>query len=95
MTISSGSTWIFDIQVVGRSSGGYSAGYKITGAIDNNSGTGVSFVITTPTTVTLGEDRTDWNATVTAENSALCIKVTGEASTNIRWVATVQTTEVQ
>jgi hypothetical protein len=97
LQITTGSTWTFDIQVVARSLNGSAAGYKIKGVINNNSGN-TSFVAA-PTVETLAEDVANWNATVEADdnniNDALVIKVTGAASTNIRWVATVETTEVK
>jgi hypothetical protein len=94
MTIPSGTTWTFSVHVTGRSSAGSSAGYKIEGVIQNNSGT-TSIVGTAPTTV-LAEAVAAWDAVVQADNTndALVLKVTGAASTNIRWVATVRTTEV-
>ena len=94
MTIASGRTLVFEIQVVARSSGNTSAAYLIKGAIDNNSGT-TSF-LNAPIVEVLGEDVSAWDATVQADdtNDALVLKVTGAASTTIRWVATVRTTEV-
>jgi hypothetical protein len=93
MTVASGRTLVFEIQVVGRSSGNTSAAYLIRGAIDNNGGT-TSFI--NAIVETLGEDVGSWDATVEADNTndALVLKVTGAASTTIRWVATVRTTEV-
>ena len=94
MTIPSGTTWTFCAQITARSSGGNSAGYKIEAVIDNNSGA-TSFVVA-PTTTVLGEDIGAWDVLAQADdtNDALVLKVTGAASTNIRWVATVRTTEV-
>lgn len=94
MTIASGRTLVFEIQVVARSSGNTSAAYLIRGAIDNNGGT-TSF-LNAPIVQVLGEDDSAWDATVEADNTndALVLKVTGAASTTIRWVATVRTTEV-
>lgn len=94
MTIASGNTWLFEIQVIARSSGNTSAAYLIKGAIDNNSGT-TSF-LNAPIVEVLGEDDNAWDATVQADNTndALVLKVTGTASATIRWVATVRTTEV-
>jgi hypothetical protein len=94
MTIASGRTLVFEIQVAARSSGNTSAAYLIKGAIDNNGGT-TSF-LNAPIVEVLGEDVSAWDATVQADdtNDALVLKVTGAASTTIRWVATVRTTEV-
>jgi len=92
MTIPSGSSWTFDILIVGRSSSN-SGGYRIVGLIENNGGT-TSFV-GTPTVTTLGEDVGSWDAIAVADttNDALTVKVTGD-NTSVRWVATVRTAEV-
>ncbi len=94
MTIASGRTLVFEIQVSARSSANTSAAYLIKGAIDNNGGT-TSF-LNAPIVEVLGEDDSAWDATVQADNTndALVLKVTGTASATIRWVATVRTTEV-
>jgi hypothetical protein len=94
ITIASGRTLVFEIQVSARSSANTSAAYLIKGAIDNNSGT-TSF-LNAPIVEVLGEDDNAWDATVQADNTndALVLKVTGTASATIRWVATVRTTEV-
>jgi hypothetical protein len=94
MTIASGNTWVFEIQVTARSSANTSAAYLIKGSIDNNSGT-TSF-LNAPIVEVLGEDDSAWDVTVQADNTndALVLKVTGTASATIRWVATVRTTEV-
>jgi len=94
MTLASGRTLVFEIQVIARSSGNTSAAYLIKGALDNNGGT-TSF-LNAPIVEVLGEDVSAWDATVQADdtNDALVLKVTGAASTTIRWVATVRTTEV-
>jgi hypothetical protein len=94
ITIASGRTLVFEIQVSARSSANTSAAYLIKGAIDNNGGT-TSF-LNTPIVDVLGEDDGAWDATVQADdtNDALVLKITGTASATIRWVATVRTTEV-
>jgi hypothetical protein len=94
MAIPVGATWTFDILVSARSSTGNSAGYRILGVIENNGGT-TAIVGSAPTT-TIAEDISTWDVAVSADNTAdaLVIKVTGDA-TNVRWVATVRTTEVK
>ena len=93
MSIPSGSTWTFWVQVTGRSSTGKYAGYRIEGVIENDGG---ATTIYGATTTVLAEEESSWNAEALADdgNNALIIKVTGQSSTNIRWVATVRTTEV-
>ena len=88
MSLPVGSTWTFEALVSGRSSGGNSAGYKITGVIKN--GSGVTALVGSATTTVIAEDVGSWDAVASADNTndALAIKVTGDNST-IRWVATV------
>jgi hypothetical protein len=94
ITIASGRTVSFDVLVVARSTTGLSAGYHMYGVIENVSGT--TALVGTLTKITLGEDAPAWDANAEADNTndALVIKVSGAASTTIRWVATVRTAEV-
>lgn len=94
ITIASGRTVTFDILIAARSTTGSSAGYQIYGVIENVSGT--TALIGAITKTVLGEDVAAWDATTEADdtNDALVIKVTGAASTTIRWVTTVRTAEV-
>jgi hypothetical protein len=94
LTIAANSTLTFDILVVARSSGGFSAGYRIQGVIENTGG--ATAFIGVPTVTTLGEEVAGWNVAVLADdtNNALVIRVTGAAGTTIRWVATTRTAEV-
>jgi hypothetical protein len=93
LTVASGRTLTFDIMVAARSDGGDSAGYRAEGVIDNDGGT-MTLIASTLTELEGAE--ADWTVTVEADDTfdALVIKVTGAASTNIRWVATVRTAEV-
>ena len=70
-----------------------SAAYMIEGAIDNNAGT---TALVGTITKTAWEDQAAWDATAEADNTndALVIKVTGEASKTIRWVAKVEIVQV-
>jgi hypothetical protein len=56
----------------------------------------MTFVGGVPGVATLGEDDAAWDVSVLADqtNGALGIRVTGAASTPIRWVAVVRTVEV-
>jgi hypothetical protein len=94
LTVAAGRTMTFDILVAARSTTGQSAGYHILGVIENDAGT--TSLIGAPVITTLGEDVAAWDVIVAADNvnDALAIKVTGAASTSIRWVATVRTAEV-
>jgi hypothetical protein len=94
MTVQRNSTWGFDILLAGRDSSGNSAVFQIRGAIKNNAGT--TALVGSLNTTVLAQDVGSWGATVIADdaNDALTIKVTGAASTTIRWVASVRTVEV-
>jgi hypothetical protein len=93
LTVADGRTLTFDILVVARSDEGASAGFTVQGVIENVGGT--TGFIGTPTVVELGKDD-DWTVAVKDDdpNGALSIQVTGSADTDIRWVATVRTSEV-
>lgn len=95
MVLLNNSTWSFDVTVTARrtDSGNESASYKFTGCIDNNSNT-VALVGSVDSSS--NEDTNSWNVTVDADNTnkSLRIRVTGENSKNIRWVAFVKTVEV-
>lgn len=95
LTIASGRTVTFDIQIAARSAGGESAGYTFTGVIENQLGiTSILGGVANPMT---REDDTNWNVTVTADDSTDSLKITvlGGTGDSVRWVATVRTTEVQ
>ena len=95
LTIASGRAVAFDMLVVARSNTNLTAGYRIWGVIGDTAGTttmiGASGQV-------LGEDpgASSWDAVAAADdtNDALDIRVTGAASTTIRWVAMVHTVEV-
>ncbi|MBN2231758.1 MAG: hypothetical protein JW781_02910, partial [Deltaproteobacteria bacterium] len=93
LTIASGRTVTFDILISGRTAAGESGGYRIEGVIENVGG--VTALIGTPTVTVLGEDDAAWNVQVLASDTldALLPQVQGNGET-IRWVATVQTSEV-
>jgi hypothetical protein len=91
LTIASGRTMGFDILVVGRTEAGESAGYRITGVIENDGGT----MDHNATVTTLFEDDILWNARTVADTThkALSVQVRGNGET-IRWVASLRTAEV-
>ncbi len=90
------STWTFSVLVVGRSSGGASAGYKLEGVIERGSGAATTALVGSVTKTALAEDNAAWDVSITADttNGALDIQVTGAAATDIRWVARLDTVEV-
>ncbi|KKK80871.1 hypothetical protein LCGC14_2819160, partial [marine sediment metagenome] len=67
-----------------------SAGYHITGVIDNNAGT--TALVGLATTDTLGEDVVAWDVIATADdtNDGLNILATGAAGDDVNWVARVE-----
>lgn len=91
-------TWAFEALIVARRTDAddESAGYKITGVIDRQTGAGTTALVGTPTVTVLAEDTAAWDATVVADSStgALEFRVQGEASKTIRWVARVALSEV-
>jgi hypothetical protein len=99
MTIPRGSAWAFDILVVGRSqeSGEFNtasrAAYQIRGVIDYD---GSGFQVFGKTITVLYESNAAFNADVDSIPvfSALVVRVTGLASTRMRWVASVRLAEV-
>jgi hypothetical protein len=102
ITVPLGGAWTFEAHVVGRSSSGESAGYKICGVIENNPhptvpGQGLCVLVGGPAELAFErEDNPAWNATVEAEltEEALVVRVSGASGQSIRWVATVRTAEV-
>jgi hypothetical protein len=92
MTVPTNATWVFHGFVAARDNGGAGAtsdGWEIKGIVQNKAGA----VTTIGTTVTqLGV--TAWTVALGVNGTALNIRVTGAAATNIRWVARVETAEV-
>ena len=93
LTVASGRTLSFDALIVARDSSGNSAGYRVEGVIENDNGT-TSFIGGTPTIKTLGEEISGWDVTVIANDTHDALVIKGAGESDIRWVATVRTTEV-
>jgi len=96
ITVPSGQTWGFIVKIVGRQSGGGNHAFYIRqGVIDNTGGTtqirGSIHTIGIDT-----ETNAAWNVAITADNTndALIITVTGADATDIRWLATLDITQV-
>ena len=97
MIIQPDTTWCFSGLVVARSDesdGNVSAGWKFEGILKRDES--ASTVITNVTVTEIGSAFTTAAVAVEADNTneALAIKVTGEASTNIRWVAKLDIAQV-
>jgi hypothetical protein len=95
ITVAAKRALIFEIQVIGISDTGVTGGYRIRGVLKNIGGT-TSMVGATGDVP--GEDPAAvlWDAVAEADdvNDALVVAVTGSNGVNIRWVASVRTTEV-
>jgi hypothetical protein len=89
--VASGRTMTFDILVVGRTQGGKSNGYRITGVVENVSGTlSVWYSVSN-----FHEDDSGWGVQViTVADNTLHVQVNGDTGDTVRWVATVHTVEV-
>jgi hypothetical protein len=84
--------------VAGVTGGGNTAAWTFEGAIKRGAGVGTTAIVGTViiNRTTYDSGASGWSITVTADttNGGLAITVTGQASTTIRWVAQVRTTEM-
>jgi hypothetical protein len=98
LVIQNNSVYTFIITIAGRRTDavGGGAGYKFEGVVLKDTTSGSIALIGKPSKSILGETNPQWNATVAvdATTGALQVLVTGQAAKTIRWIATVQTTEV-
>lgn len=92
------STCSFTGQLVARSSGGDTAGWRFSGTIERGANAAATAIIgsVTATDTQAESGASSWAITVDADttNGSLRLRVTGAASTNIRWLATVETCEL-
>jgi len=91
------SAYAFHGTIVARqqaSGGTASAAWKIEGLIRREGSAGTTVLVNSATTVL--DNTPSWGMALSADttNGGLKIEVTGAASTNIRWVATIHTSEV-
>lgn len=97
LTLATNQTLAFRATVVASTSlGADVASWEITGLIRNNNGTVALVGTPTVTQVGVSAGASTWVLAVTADNTnkALILTVTGVIATNIRWVATVYTSEL-
>jgi len=84
--------------IAGVTGAGDTKGWSIEGAIKRGAGVGTAVLVGTPTVSSLYADTgaATWTVTALADttNGGLKITVTGQASTTIRWVAKIETTEM-
>jgi hypothetical protein len=96
LVIPNDTTWAFDCLISARrtDSNNESAGYKITGCIDNNSNTVA--LVGSPAVIVIAEDDSSWSVTVVANNTnkSLDITVQGAAGKSINWVGRLEISHV-
>ena len=93
------SAYSFSVEVIaGRTGGGDTARWTINGAIKRGAGAGTTAMVGTPTVTMTHNDAgaAAWVVNVTADttNGGISVTVTGAASTTIRWVTKLNTTEM-
>ena len=100
LVLPANTSWGFTVSVVGRTTDAgtgaeQSAYYELKGLIKRDGASNTTLVGSVTKTV-LAEDDATWDVDVTADdtNEALDIAVTGGTGDNVRWVATIQLTEV-
>ncbi|MDH3253772.1 MAG: hypothetical protein OEM62_02175 [Acidobacteriota bacterium] len=96
LLIPSDQTWTLEITVVARSLTGVSAGYRLEGVVENNAGT---TALLGSTKTELYEDAAAWDVALSANDTAttlgeVVVTVTGDGNSDVRWVAKVETVEV-
>lgn len=93
LTITDNTTVHFEATIVGRNNlGTKHCSYKISGVIDKTGGN--ASLVNTVTETIIAETDESWIGQVTTTGNNLAVQVTGEAATNIRWVAFVKTTSI-
>jgi hypothetical protein len=91
-----GKTMAFSILVVAKVNLGARAAYKFEGCIKRDEDAASTDIVGTVTKTVLAEDVAAWDANVDADttNGSLRLQVTGQAATEIYWVARVETVEI-
>jgi hypothetical protein len=84
--------------VAGVTGGGNTKGWTIEGVIKRGANAASTALVGTPVLNLIGQDSgaSAWVVALTADttNGGLAVTVTGQASTTIRWVAKIETTEM-
>jgi hypothetical protein len=99
ITLPNNSAYFFNGQVIaGKTAAGDTKGWSIEGVIKRGANAASTVLVGTPTVTSLYADAgaATWAVAVTANTTLGCITitVTGQATTTIRWVAQINTTEM-
>ena len=98
MMVPTNGAWTFQVMVVGRTSAGTVASYQASGAVKSSATGVVTLVGTTPVFTVIANEISGLTTApglyADTANGSLDIRVSGVASSPIRWVARVQTVEV-
>ena len=97
--LSNNSAYTFTgVMIANVTGGGNTSSWEFRGCIKRGAGVGTTALVGTPRIDNIGYDAgaSTWAFTLTADttNGGLAVTVTGQASTTIRWVAKIETTEV-
>ena len=97
VNLQNNSAYAFSGTIVARqkaSEGTASAAWKVEGLIRREGSAGTTVLVNSATTVL--DNTPNWGVALSADttNGCLKIQVTGASSTNIRWVATIHTSEL-
>jgi hypothetical protein len=98
VTLPDNATYTFDILVTARrtDAANESAGYRLVGVVDRQSGAATTALVGTVTKTVIAEDTAAWDVDVYVDTTlgGFSVQATGEAAKTIRWVAVVNTAEV-
>ena len=100
LVLPNNTTWAFRVQVAARSMATgtprETAGYDVTGVISRDANAASTAINGTPTVTVLYETDAAWDFAVSADATlgALNLLATGNNETAVRWVATVNLTQV-
>jgi hypothetical protein len=98
VTLPDTATYAFDILVTARrtDAADESAGYRLVGVIDRQSGAATTALVGTVTKTVIAEDTAAWDVDVIVDTTygGFSVNVTGEVGKTIRWVAVINTVEV-
>lgn len=98
LVLPNNSVFTFDILVVGRRTDatGGAAGYRFVGVAMKDATNGSITFVGNPSKTIIGETNGLWDAQISADttNGSIKIETKAESTETVRWVATVQTSEV-